>query len=129
MKNKGQVVWTAPYKDAASGKTVVSAARAVYKNDKLVGVFSIDLSVQTLVNQVKAIKIGSTGTAALFDKKGDYVATPDKKLLGKNVSKSDYYKKMTKDGKNGVVHYSLKGEDKTMALDGQNHWLESGRYD
>ncbi|MFC7395431.1 methyl-accepting chemotaxis protein [Scopulibacillus cellulosilyticus] len=116
VENKGKVAWTKPYKDEATGQPVISVGRAIYKGNKLIGVFSIDLSIQTLVNQVKDIKIGKNGYAVLFDQSGDYLATPHKDLLGKNASHTDYYKKMKKAGNSGIVHYAFKGQDKVMAF-------------
>lgn len=116
VENKGEVIWTEPYEDIASGKTVVSAARAVYDGDQLIGVAGLDLSVDTLIAQINEVKIGQSGYAVLFDKGGKFLAHPEKDLIGKDVTNTDYYKKMNSSESEGIINYTLEGKEMIMSF-------------
>ncbi|RKD32308.1 methyl-accepting chemotaxis protein [Thermohalobacter berrensis] len=82
------IIWTEAYKDAGSGKLVVSVAKPVYNErnyGEFVGVVSIDISLDTLTNVVNNIKLGEKGYLALTDSKGITMAHPDPELVGKRV--------------------------------------------
>ncbi|MGY0694726.1 methyl-accepting chemotaxis protein [Virgibacillus sp. FSP13] len=112
----GKTIWTEPYTDKTTGKTIVSTARAFYNEDKLVGVMSIDVFVDTILDMINNIEIGETGYAVVFDKAGKYIAHPDKDYIGSDESEKDYYQKIVNTGDKGIVHYQFEGEDKIMGF-------------
>lgn len=116
VEANGETIWTTPYTDEATGSTIVSGAKAVLKNDQLIGVVSIDVSVQTLIDMINEAKIGKTGYAVLFDTSGHYLAHPDKSYIGKDESKKDYYQKLESMGEHGSFHYGFEGRDKSMGF-------------
>jgi len=69
-KAKGDLIWTKPYVDAASGALVVSVAKPIYNGSSFVGVISLDISLAKLQELVGAIQIGTTGTGALVSANG-----------------------------------------------------------
>ena len=116
VENKDEVIWTEPYADAETGITVVSAAKAVYNNGSLVGVFSLDISVDTLISMINEVKIAETGYAVLYDNSGKILAHRDKEYVGTDASQEDYYLQMMEVGEQGIVHYEFEGKEKAMGF-------------
>ncbi|MCE5170131.1 methyl-accepting chemotaxis protein [Paenibacillus profundus] len=86
--NPDKVVMTEPYLSSVSGLLTMSSV-AVVKNDSgsPVGVVGIDTSLGSLTEQLKNIKIRSTGYVILLSKDGTILAHPrDAKLISKNIS-------------------------------------------
>ncbi|WP_141432376.1 methyl-accepting chemotaxis protein [Bacillus sp. 03113] len=97
VKTGKNIIWTEPYIDATTKETVVSVAKAIYDQDKLVGVLSLDITIDTLIGLVEKTKFGENGYAFLLDQNGKYLAHPNKKQVTKDASKQLFYKKMNKD--------------------------------
>ncbi|GKX65968.1 methyl-accepting chemotaxis protein [Clostridium sp. TW13] len=90
--NPDKVVTTLPYKDASSGKLVVSTAKAIQNNGKILGVVAIDISVDTLIKDISTSKIGSSGYIFTADMDGNVIAHPDQALIGTNaIGKQSYW--------------------------------------
>lgn len=87
----GKTIWTQPYADEQSGAIVVSVAAPVMKNGSLVGVVSIDLTLDRLSEQINSIEIGETGYPILLgeDLKVITHRDPDKsgQLLSEEINK------------------------------------------
>ena len=112
----GETVWTEPYIDESTGKTVVTVARAYFTGDKLTGVMAADVMVGTLIDMVDNLKIGETGYGVIFDLVGQYVAHPNQEYIGQNASDEEFYKKMLSTGKQGIIEYQFEGKNKIMAF-------------
>ncbi|UII56752.1 methyl-accepting chemotaxis protein [Cytobacillus spongiae] len=113
---EGQIVWQEPYTDAATGKTVISALKAVRANGQLIGVVGIDVDVDQFFELVKDGKIGDTGITSIFDNSGKILTHADPKMVGKDISKENFYKEMKKQGKKGTVHYTYNKVEKIMVF-------------
>lgn len=111
MENKGQVIWTEAYHDAATNSTVISAAKAVES-----GVVSLDIEVSKLVELTSQIKFGETGYAAIIDGNGKFLVHPREDFVGKEVTNEEYYIKMQEAGETGIVKYTLEGEEKALSF-------------
>ncbi|RFU62681.1 methyl-accepting chemotaxis protein [Bacillus sp. V59.32b] len=107
---KDQVIWTEPYIDTASKKTIISSAKAFYDGDKLVGVMAIDISIDTLIEMANKTKFGETGYTFLLDKSGKYLAHPDKSKVTGDVSKETFYQEMK--GKEGLINSTYNGKER-----------------
>nr|WP_272495757.1 methyl-accepting chemotaxis protein [Bacillus pinisoli] len=116
VNNPDQVIWTEPYIDTATQEAIVSAARAVYNGSTLIGVMSIDISLETLANLINKEKIGETGYAILIDKSGKYLVHPNRAYIGEDLTQEDYYKEIQRLGDHGVIEYQFEGQDKVMAF-------------
>ncbi len=116
VNKKGEIIWTEPYIDTATNEAIVSAAKAVYDGSKLVGVMSIDISINTLINMVNRMKIGETGYAVLIDNQGKYLAHPVKEVVGIDISQESYYQEMEVLGEKGNLEFKQDGQRKVMAF-------------
>jgi diguanylate cyclase (GGDEF)-like protein len=118
IKKSNKVIWTSPYVDAMSGKVTVTAATTVKnaKTKKIVGVISIDFNLDRFSNAITAINKMYDGFTIIIDNKGIILNHPDKKYLGKDISKNDLVKTILK-SKNGDLisgfdQLSAKSSDK-----------------
>lgn len=116
VEAEGETIWTEPYKSDGSDYTVVTAARAYYDTSGLVGVFALDVSVDTLLEMVNDIKIGDSGYAIMLDSTGKYITHPDEQYIGEDGSQSEFYQAIEKVGDQGIVDYQFEGKDKIMAF-------------
>ncbi|MCO7175058.1 methyl-accepting chemotaxis protein [Sporolactobacillus kofuensis] len=113
---KGKSVWTNPYVDPITKEKVVSVTQAVMDHGQLKGVIKMDLFIQSIVNQVSQAKLGDTGYAALIDNKGTYIASPERKEIGKNVADQAFFKKMRSIGKSGTFYATVDGSQKLVVF-------------
>ncbi|MBU5341238.1 MULTISPECIES: methyl-accepting chemotaxis protein [Bacillaceae] len=128
VKAKDSTIWTEPYEDQGTGETVVTAARAIYKNNELIGVVGLDVSVSTILAMIDNMKIGQSGYAIVLDQTGKYIAHPNKKYIGKSVTEEPFYKKLKNAGKTGTITFKYKGRDTVMgfAKNPTTNWIIGG---
>ncbi len=67
---KNGPVWSEPYRDASTGKWVVTFAMPVYYNGKLVGVIGLDVFIDELTKDIDNVQIGDTGYAFVVGQNG-----------------------------------------------------------
>jgi diguanylate cyclase (GGDEF)-like protein len=98
MKKKNSVIWTSPYIDAMSGKVTISAASTVKNPEtkEILGVVGIDFNLDRFSNAITAINKMYDGFTIIIDNKGIILNHPDKKYLGKDISKIDWVKNVLK---------------------------------
>ena len=87
-----------PVASKVSGKTIVHICKAARYNGNIIGFFTGIVSLETLQNIVRDIKIGTSGKGSLFAGNGDLIATSadDEELVVENfkdiLAKSDFNK-------------------------------------
>ncbi|WP_027857972.1 methyl-accepting chemotaxis protein [Marinobacterium jannaschii] len=79
---RGDVTFTAPYQDAATGETLVSAAAPLYQAGSLEGVVFVDVSLKGLAELVNRVSLFESGYAFLIGNDGHFIAHPDASLNG-----------------------------------------------
>ena len=88
LRNPNQVAVTDPYISAIdnSKSVIISTAKPIKDaSGDVVGVVGIDVSLETLSQTIRSIKIGNTGYAFLFLKDGTVLAHPNADLNFKNI--------------------------------------------
>jgi len=92
----GEVYWSDFYIFFTGQKHGLTVAKPVHgTNDQLLGVFGLDMELETLSGFLKTLKIGDNGRAVIVDENGDIVAYPE---LEKMVKKEgDVYKSIRLD--------------------------------
>jgi len=70
------VIFTEPYRDAQTGGMVITVARAVRREGRLVGVLAADIRIAQVVDRVRRYRIGEGGYAFLLDDGGNFVSHP-----------------------------------------------------
>lgn len=107
---KKTIVWTEPYKAASNNKLVISIATPVYntfKNNELVGVVAIDISLEELSKNINNIKFGEKGYAILLDGNLNVMTNKDENLIGKPLEQEELLKAI-KENKQGYKEYDGK---------------------
>ena len=109
VNNKGSVAFSNPYKDAGSGKFIISISKAVESNGQVVGVISIDIDLTTLSKELSDIKIGREGYVYISDNTGIIIAHPDTTKLGTDaITKISIWDKI-KSNNSGFEQYVYDG--------------------
>lgn len=103
----GDVVWTDPYKDTATGQTVVTVTKAVFDEGKFDGVVGIDVSLQDIANMLNGIKIGEKGYPVLMDKNLVVLTHKNPEIIGKVGPVTQINEAMMANG-SGSVDYKWK---------------------
>jgi methyl-accepting chemotaxis protein len=110
-ENPDRVVWTEPYIDAITGKNIVTLAKAVTENGRVVAVIGIDMTLDAVTKIVDNSDVGYHGYPVLFDDKGVAIVHPQYK--GKNMSKNAVVQYMLKN-KSGFYTYTSENEKRVM---------------
>ncbi|WP_297417107.1 methyl-accepting chemotaxis protein [Thermococcus sp.] len=102
---KNSPVWSEPYKDASTGKWVVTFSMPVYYNGKLVGVIGLDVFIDELTKMIDNVKIGDTGYAFVVGQNGLVYMHPNHDYIMKlNVFKEPSLKPIANIIKSGQDH-------------------------
>lgn len=110
------IIWTDPYVDAFTGKMAITVAKPLIENNEVVGVYGIDIFLDTITNMVSSIKMGKTGYFAMVDGSGITVVHPDKSTLGKEIPIKDLKDATSKNSK-GVLTYTYNNTEKYAIYD------------
>jgi methyl-accepting chemotaxis protein len=112
LGKKRKVVISDPFKDIQTGKIVVSVSRTVDINGEVIGVVGMNISLETLSEQLSEIKIGDSGYLFIADSKGKIVAHPQKELIGVDEAAKLSVWNDIAGNTNGFARYKMQGEDK-----------------
>lgn len=112
MAHIGQPIITPPFKDAATGKYVVSIAKTVDKDGKVIGVVAMNISLETLSNAIAKSKVGVNGYAFIADSMGNIVAHPNKSLVGTDTAAKLSFWNNAKVNNSGFINYTYNKETK-----------------
>lgn len=89
-KQQQTAIWTEPYFDEGGGNVVMTTyavpfSRLSHGAKQIVGIATADVSVDWLGQQVSSLRLYRNGYAALFSRKGVYLAHPDRSLILKET--------------------------------------------
>ncbi len=74
---KQDLIFTAPYPDAAADRLVVTMAKPVYEDGHLLGVVGVDKSLETIVGLLDREKASEQGHSFFFTGDGEIVVHPE----------------------------------------------------
>nr|WP_246578180.1 methyl-accepting chemotaxis protein [Clostridium frigoris] len=112
LEHKGQVIITPEYVDAGTKKSIITLAKTVEKNGKVVGVVEIDLTLNTLAEQISTKKLGNTGYVFISEASGKVLAHPVKMLINTNTASKLPFWNTARVQNSGFVNYDDKGSKK-----------------
>lgn len=116
VAKKGELAFTPPYKDALTGKVVISTSKAIYKNNTLIGVVSIDVDISVLSKNTSSISVGKSGYVYMTSADGTLISHPDKSILNTKVPTKLNCWNSIKSSNSGFVKYTYKGSNKFAAF-------------
>ncbi|EQB89427.1 methyl-accepting chemotaxis protein [Clostridium punense] len=124
--SKNQLEWSNPYVDAVTKISMITSTSPIQdENNSFLGVVTSDISLATIQEMVKNIKVGNSGRAFLIDNTGLYIADKDEKKnmikkiteeenkslasLGKEMleKKNGEYVLTDENGKNNVYYIDI----------------------
>jgi methyl-accepting chemotaxis protein len=111
VENPDKVIWTEPYVDAITGKNIVTLAKAVKENGRIVAVLGIDMTLDAVTKIVNNSDVGYHGYPVLFDQNGIAIVHPQYK--GKDMSKNTAVKHML-ENKSGFYTYTSENEKRII---------------
>ncbi|GFZ33385.1 methyl-accepting chemotaxis protein [Clostridium zeae] len=117
INNKGKVSFSSPYKDAATGKLVISLSKTIEKDGQLIGVVSIDLSLENLAKTFSNVKVGEEGYVYISDSQGILVSHPTASLVGTDEAKKQSFWGNVEKNQNGFEGYTFNGAKKYVSYD------------
>ncbi|MBW9173733.1 methyl-accepting chemotaxis protein [Clostridium estertheticum] len=112
LEHKGQVIITPEYIDDGTKKNIITLAKTVEKNGKVVGVVEIDLTLNTLAEQISTKKLGNTGYVFISETSGKVLAHPVKKLINTYTASKLPFWNNAKSQNSGFVNYDDNGSKK-----------------
>ncbi|MPB19399.1 methyl-accepting chemotaxis protein, partial [Campylobacter jejuni] len=107
LKNKDVYV-TPSYTDAITGKTVISYVKALYKDNKFIGVIGTDVLVHSLQKDFES----QPGNAFLFDREGKIFVASNKELLQPNIDHTPVLNAYKTNGNYNFFSYKLNKEER-----------------
>ncbi|MBU3174434.1 methyl-accepting chemotaxis protein [Clostridium estertheticum] len=112
LEHKGQVIITPEYIDDGTKKSIITLAKTVEKDGKVVGVVEIDLTLNTLAEQISTKKLGNTGYVFISEVSGKVLAHPVKKLINTDMASKLPFWNNAKSQNSGFVNYDDNGSKK-----------------
>lgn len=120
-KDAKKTVVTEPYVDAVTGKLVVTMATPITRDNKFIGVFGADVSLDDVVGMFTGKDMKDIpGYFALLNKSGKLILHPDSSIIDKNIGDLNPSLKnlpsTTNQKSDGIYYYDYNGEDKMMSF-------------
>ncbi len=113
--------WTAPYRDIYQKEAwTISYVVPLYQAGSLIGVLGMDIPMDTLIEQIRNIRVYKTGFACLYDEDGKVIYHPrfdkgtDKPDFSSIPESGDYFHQ-TSSGTE-PFRYEVFGEERQMAF-------------
>lgn len=123
--------WTEPYIDKFTGKWIITYDQKVRENDKVIGLVSIDISLEHISELVNSLNFGETGSIFISNYEGNIAIHNDKELINVDVENEELKNFIVKN-ESGVLQYK-DGKIKKMALisniDDMLKWKAIGTID
>lgn len=104
--------WTEPYIDKATGEWVITYDQKVRENNKVIGLVSIDISLNHISELVEGLKFGETGSIFISNYDGGIAIHNDKNLIDTEIEDSSL-KDFILNNDFGVLQYK---DDDTMKM-------------
>lgn len=92
-----KLIWTQPYIDTATKKSVITAAVPVYNDNTFIGVLGIDVSLETISKKVTQINVGKSGYPVIYDSNATILVHKNPELVGKPSTVQDMVKAIIND--------------------------------
>ncbi len=114
---RGRPSWVGPYTAHFLGEMIIcSYLVPIYKTGMLIGVLGMDISLDTLVSQVKSIQVYDTGFACLLDAEGQVLYHPELPYgstldlpVGEDILKQE-------NNGTALIRYQAHGEERQLSF-------------
>ncbi|AAO36358.1 methyl-accepting chemotaxis protein [Clostridium tetani] len=107
--NPNKIFFSKCYDDLY-GEKMISISKTVKKQEKVIGVACIDVSLKALMRQTSRTKLGKEGYLAIADAEGRILVHKDSELIG-TILKESFWNQVSGNDK-GVFQYKYKDKSK-----------------
>lgn len=117
---RGRPSWVGPYQAHFLNEMwMISYVVPIYKTGNLIGVLGMDIPLETLLEQIRPIRVYDTGFACLLDEEGRVIYHPQiERGSLPDISNSALYDTMLQQDQSGeeLLRYSLDGEERQLSF-------------
>ena len=114
---RGRPSWVGPYTAHFLNEMLISSYLVpIYKSGTFVGVFGMDIPVETLVDQVSSIRVYDTGFACLLDADGHVIYHPSLEYGSIPNTTVDVTMLQQEDSGDELIRYSVNGQERQMSF-------------
>lgn len=111
VEAEGEIVWSEPYVDEATGEMVITASQAFYNGGQLGGAFGADILVDSLIDITSKIKTSESGYTMIVSQNDNIILHPNEALLGTSLSEQNYYNDIQSSGDSGLVEFKENNDE------------------
>ena len=123
----GKGSWGEPYYDEGGGNILmVTYSAPIFRNNKKIGVATVDISLNNLVHKVQSLRVDMGGYAILVSSKGYIIAHPDKEFLLKKISPDnakDFQNRLLKELSALMTINGIRSSTKIDPFTGKASWI------
>ena len=116
----GKTVVSEAYMASSSGKPVITISRAVKKNGEILGVIGANISLDTVADLLKDVKVGETGTLYVLGSSSEYIYhhghSVEEKMTEVDGGSSKELVKRMMSGKVETIEDQFRGVDRFFAV-------------
>ncbi|MCR5746456.1 MAG: response regulator, partial [Lachnospiraceae bacterium] len=73
----GELFYATPYSDSDTGRSIITISKAVYKEDKLLGVLAADIFVDVIVEMIRTADVEKNSYAFIVDQNMNMITHPN----------------------------------------------------
>ncbi|MBX1886085.1 cache domain-containing protein, partial [Campylobacter peloridis] len=107
-KKINNVYVASPYIDKATNQYVITYTKAIYKNNKFIGVIGVDIPITALQKDFES----KPGNSFLFNQDGKIFVAKNKQLLEPSIDHSPVLNAYKQNGDYNFFEYGLKGQER-----------------
>ena len=85
---------TGAYVDAGTQQMVISVVGPIMRNNRMIGVVGVDVSIDQLSTSLNSVKVGETGYITLIDSSNMIIYHPDSSVVGTTIEEAQYSSNM-----------------------------------
>lgn len=110
LENDGEIAWSNPYIDDATGNLTITSSIVVKNNGKFNGIIGFDIDLDALTEHLASSKVAHDGYPMLIDNMGNGIVHPT--LVGENLMTLPFIAEMFEtDQREGVIRYNHENHD------------------
>jgi methyl-accepting chemotaxis protein len=128
VMSQQKTIVTGGYTSAGQDTVVVTVATPVYLNGEFAGILGLNLTLDSLTEDLDKIKVGDTGYITVLDSGNNIVFHPDKELQLQNINDTGYSDSIKKIIESGKSKTDINGSFEKTSYYGSTVYLDDVNY-
>lgn len=127
----GQVYYLQPEEDFLTKKLLITVSKTIQQNGEILGVASIDITLENIQKLFKDIKVTDSGYLEVIAPNGIVISSPIEDRIGKTLQTDDYLLSNIQDSESGFFNTKIDGVAKVcyFTTDSVKNWKYIGIVD